>query len=188
MRLSSGARLALQELSKWLAVSAVAITTIVWFDDLKTGVFQALDLHVTIRPQETAEQVPPVDSSQSPGQVALEAGDHGHFTATALVNGRAVPVLIDTGASLVALSHEDAERVGVYVRPGDFTRRVRTANGIAKVAPVLLDSVSIGDISLRSVEAVVSEPGRLGTTLLGMTFIGRLSRAEMRGGVLILQK
>ena len=189
MRLSSGVRLALGEAGKWLTVSAVGIVAIVWFDDLKAGFSQALDLHVVERPRPHG----PADrgfatENHRPGQVVLEAGDHGHFTAKALVNGRTVPVLIDTGASLVALSHEDAERVGVLVRPGDFTKRVRTANGIANVAPVLLDSISIGDITLYDIEAVVSEPGRLGTTLLGMTFIGRLSRAEMRGGVLILQR
>lgn len=187
MRLSSGVRLALREVSKWLAVSAVSMVTIVWFDDLKAGVSQAFDLRMTARQQEPAGR-PLHAERQSPGHVVLEAGDHGHFTATALVNGRAVPVLIDTGASLVALSHEDAGRVGVRVQPSDFTKRVRTANGIANVAPVTLDSISIGDITLYDIEAVVSEPGRLGTTLLGMTFIGRLSRAEMRGGVLILQK
>lgn len=187
MRLSSGVRLALGEAGKWLAISAVGILTIVWFDELKAGVSQALDLHVTARPQAPSER-PLIAESYGSGQVTLEAGAHGHFTATALVNGRAVAVLIDTGASLVALSHEDAEHVGVHVRPADFTKQVRTANGIAKVAPVLLDSISIGDITLFDIEAVVSEPGRLGTTLLGMTFIGRLSRAEMRGGILILQK
>ena len=78
--------------------------------------------------------------------------------------------------------------MGVQVSPDDFTKRVQTANGIAKVAPILLESIKIGEITLYNIEAAVSEPGRLGTTLLGMTFIGRLSRAEMRGGVLILQK
>lgn len=89
---------------------------------------------------------------------------------------------------MVALSFEDAERAGVFVRQSDYTGRVRTANGVARIAPVVLERVSIGNIELRDVEAAVSEPGRLGTTLLGMTFIGRLGRAEMRGSTLILQE
>lgn len=185
MRVSPGVRLALSEASKWLAVSAVGIVTFVWFDELKAGVSQALDHNQASRLQEAPKQR---DDNHSPGQVTLEPSDDGHFTATALINGRPVSVLIDTGASIVALSHEDAERVGVRVRPDDFTKRVQTANGIAKVAPILLESIKIGEITLYNIEAAVSEPGRLGTTLLGMTFIGRLSRAEMRGGVLILQK
>lgn len=185
MRVSPGVRLALSEASKWLVVSAVGIVTFVWFDELKAGVSQALDHNLAQRLQEAPERK---DDIHSPGQVTLEPSDDGHFTATALINGRPVSVLIDTGASIVALSHEDAERVGVQVSPDDFTKRVQTANGIAKVAPILLESIKIGEITLYNIEAAVSEPGRLGTTLLGMTFIGRLSRAEMRGGVLILQK
>ena len=59
-------------------------------------------------------------------------------------------------------------------------RLVRTANGVARVAPVTLDRVSIGDITVRNVPASVSERGVLGTTLLGMSFLGRLSRVDMR--------
>src|SRR5690606_23344176 len=93
------------------------------------------------------------DDNHSPGQVTLEPSDDGHFTATDLINGSPVSVLIDTGASIVALSHEDAERVGVQVSPDDFTKRVQTSNGIAKVAPILLESIKIGEITLYNIEA-----------------------------------
>ncbi len=188
MRLSSGVRLALSEAGKWLLVSLVGIVTIVWFDDLKTGISHALAVYLPDRPP-PQRITTAADADTSPqGKVELRAGAHGHFNASARINGRAVSVLVDTGASMVALSYEDAEHAGIFVRPGDFTAQVRTANGVAKVAPVMLDSVSIGDITMYDVRAAVSEPGRLGTTLLGMTFIGRLSRAEMRGDVLILQE
>jgi aspartyl protease family protein len=187
MRVSSGVRGAINEAGKWLAVSSVAIATIVWFDELKAGLSQGLELYLSDRvaaPKPSAQR----DDAGPPGTVELRADRSGHFLAKASVNGRPIEMLVDTGASLVALSFEDAERVGVYVRPGDFTSRVQTANGIAWVAPVTLDSLSIGDITLYDVKAVVSEPGRLGTSLLGMTFIGRLGRAEMRDGVLVLQE
>ena len=187
MRLSSGVRLALCEAGKWLALSLVGIATIVWFDGMKALVSQPLGVQITARTVGASEQHLSSDPGTR-GSVEIAAGPNGHYTYTALINGRSVPVLIDTGASLVALSYEDAERAGIFVRPGDFTQHVSTANGIARVAPVVLDSVRIGDITLYDVEAAVSEPGRLGTTLLGMTFIGRLSRAEMRGGILILQE
>ena len=187
MGLSPGVRLALSEAAKWLFLIAVAIATAIWFDELKASASHAIALYLAPQPvqHDTVEDAPALTGS---AEVELRAGAHGHFTTMATINGRPIPVLVDTGASMVALSHEDAERAGVFVRPGDFTGRVRTANGVARVAPVRLDSVSIGDITLYDVEAAVSEPGRLGTTLLGMTFIGRLSRAEMRGGVLILQE
>jgi aspartyl protease family protein len=97
-------------------------------------------------------------------------------------------VLVDSGASLVVLSHEDAERAGLRPRAQDYTQRVSTANGLTRVAPMLLDRVSIGDISIDNVEAAIGEPGKLGQSLLGMTFLGRLQRVDMRAGVLFLQE
>jgi aspartyl protease family protein len=64
---------------------------------------------------------------------------------------------------------------------------VSTANGVARVAPVTLDRITIGDITVRDVPAAVAEPGRLRTSLLGMTFLNKLSRFDMRSGVLVLQ-
>ena len=89
---------------------------------------------------------------------------------------------------MVALTYEDAERAGIYVRPSDFTHTVNTANGVARVAPVTIDSVAIGHITVRNVRGAVSEPGKLSGTLLGMTFLGRLSRADLRKGTLILEE
>jgi aspartyl protease family protein len=120
--------------------------------------------------------------------VELKAGAFGHYRAQAEINGRPVEVLVDSGASLVVLSHEDAERVGLRLSAEDYSQRVSTANGVARVAPVLLDRISIGEVSVRHVEAAVSEPGKLAQSLLGMTFLGRLQRVDMRGGILILQE
>ena len=89
--------------------------------------------------------------------------------------------MVDTGATMVALSYEDAERAGVYVRPADFTMRVNTANGIARAAPVTLDEISLGDITVRNVRAAVSEPGRLQGSLLGMSFLGGCRGRNARG-------
>src|SRR6185437_1998517 len=99
-----------------------------------------------------------------------------------------VDVMVDTGASLVALTYEDAENLGIFVKPSDFTYTAKTANGIARVAPVTISRVSIGDITVRNVHGVVSERGKSDRTLLGMSFLGRLSRVEMRGGTLVLQE
>lgn len=122
------------------------------------------------------------------GDVTLRATDGGHFETTAEVNGRDVDVMVDTGATLVALTYEDAERAGIFLTPADFTHQVSTANGIAKVAPVQLASVSIGGITVRNVRGAVSERGNLHKTLLGMTFLGRLSRVEMRRNDLVLHE
>ena len=70
----------------------------------------------------------------------------------------------------------------------DFTHRVSTANGFARIAPVTIDRISIGDIMVRDVSGAVMEPGKLGTTLLGMSFLSRLQRVDIRSGMLVLQE
>ncbi len=119
--------------------------------------------------------------------VEIAAARNGHFFTEAEIDGRPINIMVDTGATMVALSYEDAERAGIYVNASDFTHSVSTANGRARIAPVMLQSVSIGDITVRDVPAAVSEPGRLRTSLLGMSFLGRLSRFDMRSGLLVLQ-
>lgn len=120
--------------------------------------------------------------------VELAASDNGHFFTPADVNGRSINVLVDTGATTVTLTYEDAEQAGIYLSPSDFTRTGRTANGTASFAPVRLATVAIGDITVRDVEAGVAEPGKLHVTLLGMSFISKLSRADIRDGRLILHE
>jgi aspartyl protease family protein len=120
--------------------------------------------------------------------VHLKAGAHGHFFSRIHVNGRAVQAMVDTGASIVALTFEDARNAGVHIRDSDFNHRVSTANGVARVALVTLDSVALDDIVVRDVRAAVAEPGKLTKTLLGMSFLGQLRRTEMSGGVLVLEE
>ncbi len=120
--------------------------------------------------------------------VELKAGAHGHFYSRVHVNGRAVQAMVDTGASIVALTFEDARNAGIHIRDGDYTHRVSTANGVARVAMVTLDTVAIQDIVVRNVRAAVAEPGKMTTTLLGMSFLGQLRRAQMSRGVLVLEE
>jgi len=120
------------------------------------------------------------------GDVTLQAGGSGHFETTAEINGRSVDVLVDTGATVVALTYEDAERAGIYPKPSDFTYSVSTANGIAKVAPVDIGAISVGNITVHNVRGAVTERGKMNRTLLGMTFLGRL-HVEMRKNELVLR-
>lgn len=122
------------------------------------------------------------------GDMEIKANDSGHFETEAEVNGSSIDVMVDTGATLVALTYEDAARAGVHLKPSDFTHEVRTANGVAKVAPIELGSISIGDITVRNVRGAVTERGKLHKTLLGMSFLSRLSRVEMRSNALVLHE
>ena len=92
----------------------------------------------------------------------------------AAVNDRAATFMGDTGATLVALTYEDAEQLRLAPRSLDFSAHAQTASGVARVAPITLDRVRVDDIIVRDVPAVVAERGALGTNLLGMSFLGRL--------------
>ncbi len=140
------------------------------------------------RRAQTETPAQPKPARRAYGTVELKASSNGHYHSSVSVNGRDIDVMVDTGATRVALTYEDAERAGIYVQPADFTHRVNTANGTARVAPIRIEQISIGDITLRDVAGLVSEPGRMNTTLLGMSFLGRLKRAEMRSGTLILEQ
>lgn len=118
--------------------------------------------------------------------VELSAGSNGHFFADAEVNGRTIGVMVDTGASAVALTYDDARSAGILPRDSEFTGRANTANGIAKFAPVTIGRISIGDVEVRNVQAAVMEEGKLDTTLLGMSFLSRLGRVDMQSGKLVL--
>ncbi len=140
-------------------------------------------------PSDTIVRTNETASRASVGRtVELKAGAYGHFFSRIHVNGRAVQAMVDTGASIVALTYEDARSAGIHIRDGDYTHRVSTANGVARVALVTLDSVAIEDIIVRDVRAAVAEPGKLTKTLLGMSFLGQLRRAEMSRGVLLLEE
>jgi aspartyl protease family protein len=124
---------------------------------------------------------------QGPQRIEVSADLQGHFVVHPTLDGKRVRMLVDTGASVVVLSHEDARLVGVSVRPGDYTRRIATANGIVQAAPVRFPEVRVGDIVVRSVEGLVMPPGKLGTSLLGMSFLKRLGGFEIAQGRLILK-
>jgi aspartyl protease family protein len=190
MSISTGTRSALGEALSWAFAGLIIVGSLVYFDDLKSVFATATGL----KPGAIANTAPvtPTTTAAAPLTsagylVKLDAGPYGHYNTEARVNGRAVKVLVDTGASFVALTHEDAERVGVYVRDSDYTHRTQTANGTTRVAVVELDRISIGDIEVRNVRATVHEPGTLHVTLLGMSFLSKLRRTEMRNGQLILE-
>lgn len=101
----------------------------------------------------------------------------GHYWAEALVEGRPMRMLVDTGASVVTLGRADAEKAGVRVGPRDFTQSVQTASGSIRAAPVVLSSLMVGGVKMEGVEAVVVDAD-LHAPLLGMSYLGRLSGFE----------
>jgi branched-chain amino acid transport system substrate-binding protein len=117
----------------------------------------------------------PAPSFSNNGRVETIPGDRqGHFAAEGRIDGTRIALMVDTGASLVVLREEDAERVGIHLRRSDFTGRSSTANGTGSYAPVTLRSLRIGEIEVREVPAAVVPRGQLGMNLLGMSFLRRL--------------
>src|SRR5262249_44965871 len=96
--------------------------------------------------------------------------------------------LVDPGPSLVAISREDARRIGINPLSADFRATVSTANGSVLVAPILLKEIKVGELSVRDVRAAVFPDNRLQVGLLGMSFLSKLSHFDVAGGRLVLKQ
>lgn len=131
--------------------------------------------------------VMPADAAPATGDAASVAkASDGHYWAQAEVNGRAVRFLVDTGATAVALTAEDAQRLGFDPKTLDYGYQVTTASGQARAAEIKLATVSVAGARVDNVDALVIEKG-LPASLLGMTYLGRLSRFEATQSALILR-
>jgi aspartyl protease family protein len=111
----------------------------------------------------------------------------GDFDVMAQINGARVAMVLDTGASSVVLTRDDAKAAGLPLEVLAYTANIDTANGRTRAAPVRLDHIAIGGLVERSVEALVAQPGQLKTSLLGMSFLNRLQSWEVRGDRLLLR-
>lgn len=119
------------------------------------------------------------------GEVRFRASENGHFIIEAKVNGTPLRFLVDTGASDVTLSPADARRLRIDLARLSFNKRYATANGAVFGAPVRLDEIRIGPISVRNVRASVNSAD-MGRSLLGMSFLERLGRFSISKNILTL--
>lgn len=146
------------------AAVASALTTVWWMDQ------------AGLRGQAEAATFPAAYASLpahgAPGRVLK--GLDGHYWADALIEGRAVRVMVDTGASVVALTRNDAARLGLKLTAEDFSGTLITASGPVRAAPVELQAVAVAGARIERVQALVVERG-LPHSLLGMSYLGRLS-------------
>lgn len=117
--------------------------------------------------------------------LTIRASAGGHFVIEADVDGADIRFMVDTGATEVVLTPEDAARIGFDLRARHFTRQFNTAGGVIRAAPVTLRRLRIGQLVLRDVEAWVNE-APLFVSLLGMSFLKRLDGYEVQDGKLIL--
>ena len=117
----------------------------------------------------------------------IKAGQNGHFLTTAEINGSPVNVIVDTGASAVALSFEDAEEVGIDTRDLVFDVPASTANGTVMAARVTIRRIVIDGVRVDDVQGAVLPQGALNGTLLGMSFLSRLQSLKVQDGILYLR-
>lgn len=165
----------LRHLLVWLALGLAYVLGYSYRDRIRTAGGQVL-----------ADLRPGTAAVGPGGVVTITRRSDGEFRVEAAVNGRTQSFAFDTGASAVVLTAENAAALGIRPGPNEFSARVSTANGLAYTAPILIDSLSIGPITERRVEAMVARPGALSGNLLGQSFLTRLPSYEVRGDRLIL--
>jgi aspartyl protease family protein len=127
-------------------------------------------------------------SASSPNSVEVPHDAFGRFRVDGRVNGRGLGFMIDTGASIIALTADAAAQLGIHPGASDYRVRMTTANGIVRAAPATLETVEIGDIAVHDVAAVVMPDGALSENLLGMSFLSRLRHFDYTDGRMVLEQ
>lgn len=147
----------------WIVIAALLVVGYSYRHDARMVVARVI-----------GEIVPGLVVETAPGEVAVARSGNGHFVVDAVVNGAPVTMLFDTGASMVVLTPADAALAGIDIAGLAYSVPVWTANGRTTAAPVVLDSLAVGSITVSRVRAVVAQPGGLRESLLGMSFLDRI--------------
>lgn len=105
----------------------------------------------------------------------------GHFRADVAINGQTIPMLIDSGASMVIIRESEAARMGIRPAPSDYTGRAMTANGETSYAPVRFASIRIGGVERIDIAGAVMPDDKLPVALLGQTYLGALGEMSIQG-------
>ncbi|KUJ80027.1 retropepsin-like aspartic protease family protein [Ruegeria profundi] len=158
-----------QQAMAWVFIFVGAIAVVGLWDDIRSTVGPTPQMTITGE----AIEVP-------------RAYD-GHYYLPVLVNGEPITFLVDTGASQIVLSEQDARRIGIDPEQLNYLGRAFTANGEVRTAPVRLDSLELGPIIDKGVSAWVNE-GDLRQSLLGMDYLHRFSNIQFTDGRLILSR
>ncbi|MFN3214517.1 MAG: TIGR02281 family clan AA aspartic protease [Henriciella sp.] len=130
----------------------------------------------------------PQDTTSARRTTTISIRADGHYWTRALVNKKAsVEFMVDTGASVVALTYQDAQKMGLRPESLDYIWEIRTAGGITKGASVRIDSIQINQVHVRNVDAMVLRTD-LDQSLLGMSFLRELYSYEFRGNRMIIKQ
>jgi aspartyl protease family protein len=127
-----------------------------------------------------------LSGESDPEAVVVVRTNDGHFGVRAEVNGEPMALLVDTGASFVTLTEDDAVDIGIDPAGLRFVVPIRTANGTIKTAAIKLDRIAIGPIEKRNIPALVAPAGALDQSLLGLSFLDMLHGYAISGDRLVL--
>lgn len=112
----------------------------------------------------------------------------GRFRVEGRIEGQRLDFMVDTGASVVALTAQDSAMLGIHPAESDYTIALKTANGVVHAAPTTLSVLEVGNIMLHNVAAVVMPEGALSDNLLGMSFLSRLHHFDYSDGKMVLRE
>ena len=164
-------------------VLAVTAGLIVLRDSLTANVNAKPALAETAK---TAADSPVISAHQIRTASLRKEGD-GHYWATAYVNGTPVKFLVDTGASLVALTQQDARKAGIDTDKLQKNAEVRTAGGKVQASTAFIEKIEIDGVKIDNVQAVVIDKG-LEHSLLGMSFLNRLDRWDVTANAIVIKQ
>lgn len=120
------------------------------------------------------------------GEVRLEREGDSHFYATTIINGASVRMMVDSGASIIALTRRDAEAIGIDVDSLPEAGSANTAGGVVPIRPVELNSVGVDGLTVVRVQAAVIDAD-MPTSLLGQSYLSRLQSVQVEGDVMTLR-
>jgi aspartyl protease family protein len=120
--------------------------------------------------------------------VSVSRDARGHFQADGRIDGQRIGFMIDTGASVIALSESSAARIGVRPSRAEYSSTVSTANGTVKAARTRIALIDVGGLLVRDVDALVLPDEALSENLLGLSFLSKLKRFEYANGQLVLEQ
>ncbi len=162
----------------WGLVLVVILVGYTYWDDIKLIAQRVAGEVVT--------GTPVTQTDGKTGEVVIARGRGGHFVVNATLNYAPVDMMVDTGASVITLTPEDASFAGIETRSLNYNVRVQTANGTTLAAAVVIDRLVVGSIERRRVSALVAQPGMLDQSLLGLNFLNSLQSFTVSGRQMIL--
>ncbi len=145
------------------------------------GVLAAIGLWGDVR-----HTIAPVQRVQE-GVITVPRSVDGHYYLTAKVNGTPLRMIVDTGATDLVLSRDDAQKAGIDLAGLNYVGNASTANGRVRIASVRLKTIELGPVKDQNFRAFVSE-GEMPGSLLGMAYLQRYSKIEIENGALVLTR